>query len=148
MTAAAMSQDRERCMAAGMNDHVAKPFERRQLISVLAQWVKVPIGGRLEDAGLSGDGAGLAPLSGLAQVADVSATEDRLDPAQMLAELRKQLDMTALVGTEFLNELARSLAGVVPHARVTALVEGIERFDYTGALSLLDELAADIENRV
>jgi two-component system sensor histidine kinase/response regulator len=40
MTANAMQGDREACLAAGMNDHVAKPIEPQQLFKVLLQWIK------------------------------------------------------------------------------------------------------------
>ncbi|MEO5364813.1 MAG: ATP-binding protein [Magnetococcus sp. WYHC-3] len=39
MTANAMSSDREKSLAAGMNDHVSKPVDPRQLFSVLARWL-------------------------------------------------------------------------------------------------------------
>jgi PAS domain S-box-containing protein len=38
MTAHAMSQDREDCLEAGMNDYVSKPFDPEQLFLVLAKW--------------------------------------------------------------------------------------------------------------
>jgi len=40
MTANAMQGDRDRCMAAGMNDHVAKPIEPEDLWKVLLKWIK------------------------------------------------------------------------------------------------------------
>jgi PAS domain S-box-containing protein len=40
MTAYAMAQDRERCLAAGMNDFIAKPFEPRELFTVLTRWLQ------------------------------------------------------------------------------------------------------------
>jgi CheY-like chemotaxis protein/HPt (histidine-containing phosphotransfer) domain-containing protein len=39
MTAHAMAGDRERFLAAGMNDYVAKPIEEAQLVQVLARWL-------------------------------------------------------------------------------------------------------------
>jgi len=39
MTAAAMAQDREDCVAAGMNDHIAKPVEPRELAEVLVRCI-------------------------------------------------------------------------------------------------------------
>ena len=40
MTANAMQGDRDRCMAAGMNDHVAKPIEPEELWKALLKWIK------------------------------------------------------------------------------------------------------------
>jgi len=39
LTANAVSGDRERCLAAGMNDYISKPVEPRQLGQVLAKWL-------------------------------------------------------------------------------------------------------------
>jgi signal transduction histidine kinase/CheY-like chemotaxis protein len=38
LTANAMSEDRERCLQVGMDDHLAKPFGRAQLAALLARW--------------------------------------------------------------------------------------------------------------
>jgi PAS domain S-box-containing protein len=40
MTANARQGDRDRCMAAGMNDHVAKPIEPDELWNALLKWIK------------------------------------------------------------------------------------------------------------
>ena len=39
LTANAMGGDRARCLAAGMDDYLAKPFKREQLWNVLASWM-------------------------------------------------------------------------------------------------------------
>ncbi|SIS96683.1 response regulator [Insolitispirillum peregrinum] len=39
MTANAMASDRDQCLAAGMNDHLAKPIEPNQMVEVLARWL-------------------------------------------------------------------------------------------------------------
>ncbi|WP_295999498.1 response regulator [Rugamonas sp.] len=41
MTANAMVGDKEKCLAAGMNDFIAKPIDVAQLFTTLARWVKV-----------------------------------------------------------------------------------------------------------
>jgi len=39
MTANVMAGDREKCLEAGMNDHVAKPIEPDKLFKTLVQWI-------------------------------------------------------------------------------------------------------------
>jgi len=41
MTANAMAQDRERALEAGMNDHIAKPIDVKDLFEVLGRWIAV-----------------------------------------------------------------------------------------------------------
>jgi HPt (histidine-containing phosphotransfer) domain-containing protein len=40
MTANAMASDREACLAAGMNDHVGKPFDLNHLVRVLSRYIR------------------------------------------------------------------------------------------------------------
>jgi len=40
MTANARPEDRDRCIAAGMNEHVAKPLDVRDLVMALTRWIK------------------------------------------------------------------------------------------------------------
>jgi PAS domain S-box-containing protein len=51
MTAHALAGDRDRCLAAGMNDHLAKPFNVEELLGLLVKWIK---------PGVRGPGAELA----------------------------------------------------------------------------------------
>jgi two-component system, sensor histidine kinase and response regulator len=45
MTASVMAGDRDRCLEAGMNDHVSKPVSIDQLMSALLRWVPDRTGG-------------------------------------------------------------------------------------------------------
>lgn len=40
MTAHALAEERDRCLAAGMNDHVAKPVDPERLFEALTRWIK------------------------------------------------------------------------------------------------------------
>jgi CheY-like chemotaxis protein len=44
LTANAIAGDRERCLASGMDDYLAKPFKREQLRAVLARWLETALG--------------------------------------------------------------------------------------------------------
>jgi len=76
MTANAMAGDREKCLEAGMNDHVAKPINPQGLFSTLSKWIEPgdrkiqvdPVKESLADR-TQGEAVRLTELSGLS-VAD------------------------------------------------------------------------------
>ena len=39
MTAAAMKEDREKCIQAGMNDYLSKPIKREMVFNMIKTWV-------------------------------------------------------------------------------------------------------------
>lgn len=44
LTAHSTEKDREKCLAAGMNDYLSKPLRTDQLVSVLRMWARAPAG--------------------------------------------------------------------------------------------------------
>jgi len=43
MTANVMASDQAKCLAAGMNDHIAKPIDPEALLGVLLKWLPTPL---------------------------------------------------------------------------------------------------------
>ncbi|WP_319587380.1 PAS domain S-box protein [uncultured Desulfobulbus sp.] len=87
MTAHAMGEDREMCLAAGMDNYITKPFHPKQLTAMLRSLVTVD-----PHLAKTGDGAGeqsapycdaFSPPPSLAQVAAHLQAATRLSPAQI-----------------------------------------------------------------
>ncbi|MDN3920759.1 hybrid sensor histidine kinase/response regulator [Roseateles violae] len=77
MTASAMSEDRQRCLDAGMNDHIAKPIAPGRLMAKLQQWLGA------HEAGAADDGPDDAstPVDGDADAADAMPVMRALESA-------------------------------------------------------------------
>jgi signal transduction histidine kinase/DNA-binding response OmpR family regulator len=69
MTANAMSSDRDECLAAGMNDHVGKPFDLNRLVQTLIQHTRWHPGAHVSAATTAA--AAAAPLAALPAPATV-----------------------------------------------------------------------------
>src|SRR5581483_1116924 len=116
MTAAAMEGDRERALAAGMNDYVTKPVDGAALDAALARWVVPMDGAATSDADDDGAVVDRKPLSTLAQL-DADGTEGLLaslvemfgaEAPKRLAAMREQL---AAGDANGLQETAHTLKG-------------------------------------
>ncbi len=96
MTANAMAQDRERCLEAGMNDHIAKPIDVQDLVDKLRRWVR-PDPGR-QPAGRPASPAAPAdvPEPGwISALADVDGLDARLGLSQVLGREALYRDVLA-----------------------------------------------------
>ena len=123
MTAHAMSDDRDQCLAAGMDDYISKPIDPQRLRQLLARWV-----GTAETATAAAPGAhdepGAAPPTTGASPEDAGdAGED--DPFPHLAALFGDDRATILEIVELFLEDApagvRALEEALAHGDASAL---------------------------
>ncbi|WP_462322540.1 response regulator, partial [Halochromatium sp.] len=122
LTAAALERDRERCLSAGMNDHLGKPVSSAQLLTMLSHWPPP------EPAFDS------APAQATAPAEDTPWT----DP-QALNELRRLIAHNDYVPPAILANLRRQ-AGPATQLVLSKIEQALARFDYDAAGRALDEL--------
>ncbi|WP_410499993.1 PAS domain S-box protein [Chitinibacter sp. S2-10] len=126
MTANAMSSDKERCLAAGMNDHLAKPFESVALRQILLKWLAGSAAPEVS-APAQQETEGVNPLSCL----------DGLAGLDVASGLRRALGKTDLY-IDILGMFLAGQSGVVVATR-QALADG----DMKTAERLLHTLKGD-----
>ena len=143
MTANAMQQDKERCLAAGMNDFITKPIEPDELWATLQRWIKPPLAGvqagaasppvALSDADLPGDIAGLDVAAGLRRARGkptlyLSFLRRFVANQTPVAEaIRAALDRDDWATAERLAHTAKGVAGAIGAAGVQDAAAALER---------------------
>jgi CheY-like chemotaxis protein len=112
MTANAMASDRELCLEAGMNDHIAKPIDPDQLFGVLLRWIQH-----------QGEGQSMnAPILAHAQPAPAAVIDIEIPGVDVRSGLRRTGSNVKRYKT-LLSRFAQQEAGAVDTMR-TALAMG------------------------
>jgi HPt (histidine-containing phosphotransfer) domain-containing protein len=147
MTANAMVGDREKVLAAGMNDHVAKPIKVDELFATLARWVRrEPMPKPKASHGAPAAGAGWPVLPGIDGAIPLAAGIDPAEPlyARLLGLfLQQQVGFAerfsaAYAGADIASAQRiahnlKSLAATLGAERVRAAADALEQACGSGA---------------
>jgi signal transduction histidine kinase/DNA-binding response OmpR family regulator len=164
MTAHALVEERQRCIDAGMNDHVSKPIDPEVLFATLLRWAKpqrkqtikpqgTPI--RIADEMVLPDIAGINVTDGLRRVAgnkrlyrDLLMRFAKGDAAAEIAAALKSGD------TKLAERLAHTVKGVAGNIGIAEVHSGAQRLEkaihegHDSLSSLVDEFRTLLSTQV
>ena len=161
MTAAAMPKDRQRAMAAGMNDHVSKPIDLNELFKALSKWIKpgnrpLPDGFRRHkkaEKQLS-DVPGIAVVHALSRLdrnqslyLDLLAKFKR-DYARADIDLKRLLDNKNTSGARHLAHAVKGVAGNIGMTDLQAAAADMENACRNQAVQDVDALLTAFSKRL
>jgi two-component system sensor histidine kinase/response regulator len=144
MTANAMQGDREKCIDAGMNDHVSKPINNHELFLALAKWIEPgercedevvptsPIPPQPEEAEPLPKMEGIDIASGLSIVGGNEKLYRKLlvkfyqDSQNSVAEIRNALETGDSKLAERLTHTVKGVAANVGAKKLAAVAEPLE----------------------
>jgi len=158
VTASAMRGDRERCLAAGMDDYVAKPIGPEQLQEVLRRWIpeearpaavlpaRAPVAAA--DPGTPVDWDALAELLAMTRpefLQDLLAVFLR-DTRQLLHDLREARGRGDLAAWRHMLHKMRGSCATLGARAMTRLVSDMEELDEAGLAARGDTLLMALED--
>jgi signal transduction histidine kinase len=153
MTANAMVGDREKCIAAGMDDYITKPIQAEDLRRVLEQWTSLPL--KKAETSLSTSAPDTFPAVDKERLLDAVGKEGQIPPAfvelyrnQMSEELNR-LNLAIRSGSAGeVTKVAHGCAGMNANCGMLAVVAPLRELERMGRQGNLDEaeLMADKVN--
>ncbi len=158
MTANALAGDRERCLAAGMDDYVAKPLRPRELQDVLQRWLALDELRSTSEPDLV-DVEGILDTDLLRQLRQMSSPEE----GDLVDELIELFMETVPVGVEALGKAIheqdadgvmrlahrlRSSAGMLGATGLSDLCSRLERLSGAGRVEGLEGLLLECQTEL
>lgn len=150
LTAGVTQQERDNCLACGMNDFVTKPINPQELIAVLCHWVKIAVPAAVATTAAPPQPAGLNDLPGfdMGQLRDILDNDNKLI-AELLLTFRASLasTMTDLDGClekqdyQAAHALTHSVKGMAGSMGATSLYEAITPLDELFRQERMDQAA-------
>lgn len=166
MTAHAYEEERQRCLAAGMNDHIAKPVDPVGMVRTLDRWLRAdeaPPASPHPAITLRAGGCGvdlpasLPPFDMEAALLRVNGKRGLLrrlianfgeSYASVAEEMKALVETGAIAEARRLAHTLKGVAGALELAKVRAIAEKLEQELSRGALTRFPALVAALEREI
>jgi diguanylate cyclase (GGDEF)-like protein/PAS domain S-box-containing protein len=138
MTGNVMSEDRERCLASGMNDHIGKPIEWELFFQTLERWIQPQTTVNLV---AEFDAIDVSPLPGL--ITKINGPKSISTKVSPLEQLLVELSVLLANANFITDELLSRINLLLPDARQSefnTLVRHTHNTDYAKAQAALNSL--------
>jgi len=163
MTANVMAGDREKCLEAGMNDHVAKPIEPDKLFKTLVQWIAPrdsealqaefePSANKVAEDNLPGSLEGIDTEEGVRRVGGNRQLYRKLlvdffqDHREDVHAIRKALDQEDLKTAQRIAHTIKGVSGSIGAGGLHRDAESLDSALKEGQQDLYPELLSRLED--
>ena len=158
MTANAMQGDREKALAAGMDDYLTKPVRQEELQRILVRWVSREDGAAPENAAPAagapnGNGSSVLDPEVLANLRDLGDAELLAELAGMffddatsrLGELREAVEAGDAAGVERVAHTLKGSSGNMGATRMSVICAELQDVGASGELARAPDLLEGLE---
>lgn len=135
LTAAALSHEKQKCVEAGMNDHIAKPIDPKTIYKTLSKWIDHKLIPEKTEP--------VQQETETPEQKETEAPQTQIKPEDTLNKIEAILKQQKIVPDSLLEELSE----LIPEEDYEKIADEINNFDYIKAMDSLRTIITQINTK-